>query len=83
MFKNKVDEYKMSASGGADTISTVATRFVSFVFSKSKYYISEIEAYGERTAPNVLENKIPSAFAVTAQGSVRYKWGNDKNRKYR
>ena len=74
LYNSKVATVATESKDMSAKISTIASKYVAFVFTTPDYYVSGIEVYGEKTNPNVVAGKLPSAIAPTTQGTIWYKW---------
>ncbi len=83
LFTTLVGTYTTTNTKIEGAITTVNTKYIMFVLSDPELYISEIEVCGEENAdnnditfnePDVLEGKLPVAFAPTNSGAIVYNW---------
>lgn len=73
LFGRLIDTYVTDKNDVEAVLSTVNTRYISFVFSNPEWYATEIEIYGEETAPNILKGAIPITFTGT-DNDLHYNW---------
>ena len=83
LFTNLLGTYTTANANIEGTVTTVNTKYIMFVLSDPELYVSEIEVYGKVDSdnsaitfnePNVLDGKLPVAFAPTESGKIKYGW---------